>query len=150
MTINEYLFSESPIQEKKEIVESLSIKELGSVNSDALKRIIREVGNNIGKSRAKELKIASEKRPGNEWNSWFEGIGFNNGKGYVILYVQFSNTDTTLIEDLDKFLCKGDFKGSVQWTDRYGNPQTSYFRYSEVQKLRCIQSVLMEYIERKK
>ena len=150
MTINEYLFSESPVQEKKEVVESLSVKELPSVNSDTLKRIIKEVGNNIGNSKTKELKIPSEKRPGNDWNSWFEGIGCNNGKDYVILYVQFSNTDRTLIEELDKFLSKGDYKGSLIWNDRFGNPQTSYFRYSEVQKLQCIQSVLMEYIERKK
>ena len=150
MTINEYLFSNTPIQKKKEVVESLSIKELSSVNSDILKRIIKEVGNAIGNSSAKELKIPCEKRPGNDWNSWFEGIGYNNEKCYVILYVQYSNTDRTLIEDLDKFLSKGDYKGSFTWNDRYGNPQTSYFRYSEVQKLQCIQSVLMEYIERKK
>lgn len=150
MNINEYLFSDSPVQEKKEVVESLFIKELGSVNSDTLKRIIKEVGNNIGNSKTKELKIPSEKRPGNDWNSWFEGIGCNNGKCYVILYIQFSNTDRTLIEDLDKFLSKGDYKGSITWNDRYGNPQTSYFRYSEVQKFKCIQSVLIEYIERKK
>ena len=148
MNINEYLFSDSPVKEKKEVVESLSIKELASVNSDTLKRIIKDVGNDIGNSRAKELKIPCEKRPGNDWNSWFEGIGLNNGKRYVILYLQFSNTDRTLIEDLDKFLSKGDYKGTVTWNDRYGNPQTSYFRYSEVQKLQCIQSVLMEYLER--
>ena len=150
MNINEYLFSDSPIQKKKEVVESLSVKELSSVNSDTLKRIIKEVGNTIGNSRAKELKIPCDNRPGNDWNSWFEGIGCNNGKCYVILYVQFSNTDRTIIEDLDKFLSKSGYKGSVTWNDRYGNPQTSYFRYSEVQKLQCIQSVLMEYIERKK
>ena len=150
MTINEYLFSDSTVQEKKEVVESLSVKELSSVNSDTLKRIIQKVGNNIGNSSRKELKISSEKRPGNDWNSWFEGIGNNNGKCYVFLYIQFSNTDRTLIEDLDKFFSKGDYKGSVTWNDRHGNPQTSYFRYSEVQRLQCIQSVLKEYIERKK
>lgn len=53
------------------------------------------------------------------------------GKLSVMVYVQFDNTDTSLIVPFQYFFKKGDFRGTVKRDDHYGNPQTHYYVYDE-------------------
>ncbi len=146
MDINKIIFSRTAPKKKVEIVENLTPKELLSVGSDTIKRIVKEVGSNRYKSRDKELYISHELRTGNNWNSEFESVGIYKGNLYVNLYVQYSNTDTTKSESLEKFFCKGDYQGSIKGSDHHGNERHYYFSYDESDKARCMRRLLLQYL----
>jgi hypothetical protein len=67
----------------------------------------------------------------------------------VELYLQYENTDTSIYEDWNKFFLPGDYNGQYQGGDMRGNPRTYYFTYTEIQKVRCVKSILYEYVYRK-
>lgn len=146
MNINEIIFSRTAPKKKMEIVENLTPKELLSVNSDTIKKMVKETGSNRYKSRDKELYISRELRTGNNWNSEFESVGIYKGKLYVNLYVQYSNTDTTKSECLEKFFCKGDYQDSIKGSDCHGNERHYYFSYDESDKARCMRRLLLQYL----
>ncbi len=146
MDINKIIFSRTAPKKKVEIVENLTPKELLSVNSDTIKRMVKETGSNRYKSRDKELFISHELRTGNSWNSQLESVGIYKGNLYVNLYVQYSNTDTTKTESFDKFFCKGDYQGSIIGSDHYGNDRHYYFTYDESDKARCMGRLLLQYL----
>lgn len=147
MNINEIIFTRTAPKKKVEIVENLIPKELLSVNSDTIKRMVKETGApRYGSSRNKELVISHELRTGNHWNSEFESVGIYKGNLYVNLYVQYSNTDTTKTESFDKFFCKGDYQGSIIGSDHYGNDRHYYFTYDESDKARCVRRMLLQYL----
>ena len=144
--INSILFKRMSPAKKLDLLEKFTPKELPSVTTDTVKRIIKEVGRKIGRTRCKELYISRKLRTGNDWNSEFEGVDCTNGKLYVNLYVQYGNTDTTTCEGFDKFFSKGKYVGSIAHTDRYGSPQTAHFIYDESDKARCMTRLLMQYL----
>lgn len=146
MDINKIIFSRTAPNKKVEIVENLTPKELLSVNSDTIKRMVKETGSNRYKSRDKELFISHVLRTGNNWNSQLESVGIYKGNLYVNLYVQYSNTDTTKTESFDKFFCKGDYQGSVIGSDYHGNDRHYYFSYDESDKARCMGRLLLQYL----
>lgn len=148
MNVNELLFSRNSFDKKKDIIKNLNYQELASISQTLLIRIIKESGKKIGKGRTKELIISKDHRIGNNWNSEFEGMGYSD-QLYIILYVQYSNTDLSYYESFEKFFIKCDYRGSLHYQDAYGNPHTVYFTYTEKDKMECIRSVLLEYLERK-
>ena len=66
-----------------------------------------------------------------------------------MVYVQFDNTDTSLIVPFQYFFKKGDFRGTIKMDDRYGNPQTHYYVYDEKEKAEIIRSFCLEYVNTK-
>ena len=149
MDINKIIFSRTAPKKKVEIIDNLTIQELLSITPATLTRIVKETGNKRGNTRTKELYLSAVFQTGNDWNSLFDGIGYSNGKLYVMLYCQFSNTDRSICDTYDRFFKRGEYRGSIEWQDRYGNPQTSYFVYDESKKARCVRRLLLEYITRK-
>lgn len=150
MDINIEIFKRYQPKKKLEIIESLTDKELLNLKESTVIRIVKEVGNFHHQSkRNKLLSINGERRHGNSWNSIFEGVDFYKGKLYVDVYLQYENTDTNLSEEWRNFFRPGDYQGHYQTDDWMGNPQTYYFTYTEIQKVRCIKSILLEYIYRK-
>ena len=149
MNINEIIFSRTAPKKKVEIVENLTLSELLSVSPETIKRMVREAGSNYYKSRDKRLTLSSEFRTGNDWNSDFEGVSLIKQRLYVDLYLQYSNTDTTKTESLEKFFCKGEYRGCVIGSDHYGNDRHYYFTYSESEKARCMRRLLLQYLHLK-
>ena len=148
--INIELFKRYKPEKKIEIIELLTDKEVMKVKESPIVRISKETGTFLyGSKRNKHLNIARERRRSNSWNSTFEGIEYNKGKLYVELYLQYENTDTSIYGDWNKFFLPGDYKGHYQGDDMMGNPRTYYFTYTEIQKVRCIKSILYEYVYRK-
>lgn len=144
--INIELFKRYKPEKKIEIIELLTAKEVMKVKESTIVRIIKETGTFLyGSKRNKHLNIARERRRSNSWNSTFEGIEYNKGKLYVELYLQYENTDTSIYE----VFLPGDYKGHYQGDDMMGNPRTYYFTYTEIQKVRCVKSILYEYVYRK-
>lgn len=151
MNINVDLFRRFQPEKKLEMINKMTQSELLSVSPETVKRIIKETGTNRYKSRNKELKIAHERRAGNNWNSEFESVENYKGKLYVGLYVQYGDceTDTTEIEEYNTFFKSGEFLGQIKGIDRCFNPKYYYYRYNNEQKSECIRSILLEYVYRK-
>ena len=149
MNINIELFRRYGAARKMKIVMELTEEEVLATSPATVTRIIKEVGSKRYKSRDKELRIGSERRTGNNWNSNFVEVGIYKKKLYVSLYLQYSNTDTSISEDYNTFFASGDYRGSVEYMDRYGGKQTEYLTYSQSQKAKAMRSILIEYIQRK-
>ena len=146
MNINIELFRRTAPEKKLEIISNLSKGELLNITETTLLRIVKETGHGKPRSRNKEFYISYDRQTGNDWNSQVEGLELYKGKLSIRFYIQYSNTDTTKYDYLSDFLRRGDYRGTIQYEDRYGNRQTSYFTYDESDKAKVIKSFCLEYI----
>lgn len=146
--INTELFRRTSPVKKIEIVKNLTQDELSRLSEETILRIVKETGRRKG-TRDYEFYINPDRRKGNNWNSVIEGIWLYKGKLSVIVYIQFDNTDTSLIVPFNDFFKKGDFRGTIKRDDRYGNPQTYYYVYDETDKTEVLRSFCLEYVNTK-
>ena len=144
--INVELFKRYAPKKKLEIIEKLNPNELMNVSTATIKRIVKEAGTNMYKSRNKRLYISRDRQRGNSWNSTIEAVELIRGKLYLDVYLQFENTDCNTSELVTDFIRRGDFTGSVVRSDRCGYDRHYYFTYSEGSKQRVIRSILEEYV----
>lgn len=147
--INQELFKRYAPKKKIEIINNLNEKELLSTTPETINRIVREVGNRLYKSRDKELRISSNLRTGNGWNSWIESVGTQKNKLYLDIYIQMDHTDATIVEEYNTFFKRGDYQGKAFETNRYGDKEPHYCHYTESDKARVIQSILLQYVHSK-
>ena len=131
INVNIELFKRTTPVKKIEIIENLTQTELGRVTEETILKIVKETGRRRKGTRDYEFYINPDRRKGNNWNSVVEGLWLYKGKLSVMVYVQFDNTDTSLIVPFQYFFKKGDFRGTVKRDDHYGNPQTHYYVYDE-------------------
>ena len=146
--INIELFKRYAPKRKIEIIESLNQTELLAITTSTITRMVREAGELHYKSkRDKRLIVSRQRRTGNNWNSWFNGVDLLKGKLYVNFYIQYDNTDTDDCISYGEFMRDKDrFRGTIKTTDRYDNPQTYYYFYDNEDRARAIKSLLLEYI----
>ena len=146
--INLELFKKYAPKHKLEIIESLTQEELLAITPNTIIRMVKEAGELHYKSkRDKKLMVSRQRRTGNNWNSWFNGVDLLKGKLYVSIYIQYSNTDTDDCIPYGEFMKDNDrFRGTIKTTDRYGNPQTYYYFYDNEDRARAIKSLLLEYV----
>lgn len=149
MDINKIIFSRTASAKKMEIVKNLTEAELLSILPATIVKMIKEAGTRLYKSRDKEMRISYDLRTGNDWNSEVEGVRNYKGTPMLDLYIQYENTDTSTSVRLDDFLKHGDYKGCIVRDDRCGNPRSYYFTYTSADKARFVESLLLEYINRK-
>lgn len=149
MNINSIIFSRTQPAKKIEIVNSLSQAELLSITPEAIRRIVKEAGRKIGKTRDREMYIAPERRNGNAWNSTIECVDLIKNKLYIDLYVQYAGTDTTKCEEYEDFFARGNYRGEIKGCDSYGNPRFYYFIYDQEAKANVAKAILLEYIHTK-
>ena len=141
MNINEYIFSRTQPQKKIDTINALTEGELLSIREETVKRIVKDAGRRIWKTRDKRLRISQERRAGNAWNSSIDEVQLIKGKLHLEVYLQFENTDTSTSEEYDEFFRNGNYRGEVRRLDRYGNGRTYYFMYNPSEK-----SILLEYV----
>ena len=149
MHINEFIFSKTQPQKKIDTINALSQDELLSIHEETVKRIVKETGRRIWKTRVKRLRISQERRAGNTWNSSIDEVQLIKGKLYLEAYLQYENTDTSTSEEYDNFFRQGNYRGEVRRLDRYGNGRTYYFLYNPSDKAGVMKSILLEYIYQK-
>lgn len=147
--VNTELFKRTSPVKKIEIVNNLAQDELRRVSEETILKIVKETGRRRKGTRDYEFYINPDRRKGNNWNSEVEGIWLYKGKLSVMVYVQFDDTDTSLIVPFNDFFKKGDFRGTIKRDDRYGNPQTHYYVYDEKDKAEVLRSFCLEYINTK-
>jgi len=146
MNINEFIFSRTQPQKKIDMINALSEDELLSTSEATIKRIVKDAGRRMWKTRDKELRISHERRAGNAWNSLIEAVELIKGRLYLEVYLQYENTDTSTSEEYDDFFRNGNFRGEVRRLDRYGNGRTYYFLYNLSDKASVMKSILLEYV----
>ena len=146
MNINELIFSRTQPQKKIDMINALSEDELLSTSEATIKRIVKDAGRRMWKTRDKELRISHERRAGNAWNSLIEAVELIKGRLYLEVYLQYENTDTSTSEEYDDFFRNGNFRGEVRRLDRYGNGRTYYFLYNLSDKASVMKSILLEYV----
>ena len=146
MNINELIFSRTQPQKKIDIINALSEDELLSTSEATIKRIVKDAGRRMWKTRDKELRISHERRAGNAWNSLIEAVELIKGRLYLEVYLQYENTDTSTSEEYDDFFRNGNYRGEVRRLDRYGNGRTYYFLYNLSDKASVMKSILLEYV----
>ena len=146
--INSELFKRYAPKKKIQIIEKLTDEELLAITPATIIRMVKEAGKSIYKSkRDKTLMVSRQRRTGNDWNSWFNGVDLLKGKLYVNFYIQYDNTDTDDCIPYGEFMRDRDrFRGTIKTTDRYDNPQTYYYFYENDDRARAIKSLLLEYV----
>ena len=149
MNINNFIFTRTQPQKKIDTINALTQDELLSTSEATVKRIVKEAGRRMWKTRDKELRISQERRAGNAWNSLIEAVELIKGRLYLEVYLQYENTDTSTSEEYDDFFRNGKFRGEVRRLDRYGNGRTYYYLYDPSDKACVIKSILLEYIHTK-
>lgn len=147
--VNTELFKRTSPVKKIDIIKNLTQTELTGVSEETILKIVKETGRRRKGTRDYEFYINPDRRKGNNWNSEVEGIWLYKGKLSVMVYVQFDDTDTSLIVPFNDFFKKGDFRGTIKRDDRYGNPQTHYYVYDERDKAEVLRSFYLEYINTK-
>lgn len=149
ININTYIFTRTAPINKLRTIENLTQSELLATSEATISRIIKEAGTGKPNSRNKDLNLKRINRTGNKWNSTIEGWYIWKKNVYIDFYIQYSNTDTNTDDSFKEFMKYSEYQGSYEYEDRYGNTQTTYFRYSPEDKARAIRSLLREYIETK-
>lgn len=148
MNINNFIFTRTQPQKKIDTINALTQDELLSTSEATVKRIVKEAGRRMWKTRDKELRISQE-RAGNAWNSSIDGVQLIKGQLYLDVYLQYENTDTNTSEEYDDFFRNGNFRGEVRRLDRHGNGRTYYYLYDSSDKASVIKSILLEYVHLK-
>ena len=149
MNINNFIFTRTQPQKKIDTINALTQDELLSTSEATVKRIVKEAGRRMWKTRDKELRISQGRRVGNAWNSSIDGVQLIKGQLYLDVYLQYENTDTNTSEEYDDFFRNGNFRGEVRRLDRHGNGRTYYYLYDSSDKASVIKSILLEYVHLK-
>ena len=147
--INTELFKRTSPVKKIEIIKNLKQDELLGISKETIIRIVKEIGRRKTDSRNYEFYVTPERRRGNDWNSFIEGLWLYKGKLSLITYIQLDDTDTTVIVPLNDFFKEETFRGSIKTEDFYGNIQTEYFVYGKRAKAEVIRSFCLEYVNTK-
>ncbi|MBQ4590008.1 MAG: hypothetical protein IJA95_12070 [Bacteroidaceae bacterium] len=147
--INQELFKRYSPKKKLGLINGLGQSELLATAPETIKRIAKETGRSIGKSRNKVLRISNDRRSGNNWNSDIEAVEFINGNLYLNIYFQMDNTDTNICEKYLNFFKGEEYHGKHYTTNKYGDTIPHYFTYNREDKAGVIKSILLEYVHTK-
>lgn len=149
MDINKIIFSRTAPQKKLEIVNNLSTQEVLAITQDTIRKIIREIGRNLYRSKDKVLHFSSDCKVSNDWNAWIGNLMSKKSNLFITFEIQYENTDTSKTDVMEEFLRKGDYQGSIIRDDRFGNPRHYYFRFSELKKAEFIRKLFTTYLHKK-
>ena len=149
VNINQELFKRYAPKRKLEIINNLTTAELLATTPETIKRIAKEAGRSIGKSRDKILRINRDRQAGNDWNSTVEDVEFIKGNLYLNIYFQTDHTDTNISEKYATFMQGDQYHGKHYTTNRYGDEVPNYFTYDRQDKANVIKSILLEYVHTK-
>ena len=87
MDISKIIFARTAPKKKVGIVENLTETELLSITPATVSKMIKDAGRRLYRSRDKELRISSERRTGNDWNSTVEGVRNYKSNPMLDLYI---------------------------------------------------------------
>ena len=144
--INVELFKRYAPKKKLELINGLSQSELLVTTPETIKRIVKEAGRSIGKSRDKVLRINQDRQRGNNWDSLVEAVEYIKDNLYLNIYFQMDSTDTNICVKHEVFFKGEQYTGRYYTTNRYGDSVPHYFSYDRQDKAGVIKSILLEYV----
>ena len=144
--INQELFKRYAPKKKLELINGLSQSELLVTTPETIKRIVKEAGRSIGKSRDKVLRINQDRQRGNNWDSLVEAVEYIKDNLYLNIYFQMDSTDTNICVKHEVFFKGEQYTGRYYTTNRYGDSVPHYFSYDRQEKAGVIKSILLEYV----
>ena len=144
--IKEELFKRYAPKKKLEIINNLTAAELLATTPETVKRIAKEAGRSIGKSRDKTLRINRDRQAGNDWNSTVEDVEYVKGNIYLNIYFQMDSTDTNICVKHEVFFNGDEYHGKHYTTNYRGDEVPHYFTYDKQDKAKVIKSILLEYL----
>ena len=144
--INQELFKRYAPKKKLEIINNLTTTELLATTPETIKRIVKEAGRNIGKSRDKILRVNQNRQAGNDWNSTVEAVEFIKENLYLNIYFQTDHTDTNICEKYAMFMQGDEYHGKHYITNKHGDEVPNYFVYDGQDKAKVVKSILLEYV----
>ena len=147
--INQELFKRYAPKKKLEIINNLTTAELLATTPETIKRIAKEAGRSIGKSRDKVLSINQDRRSGNDWNSTVEAVEYVKGNLYLNIYFQMDSTDNNICEKYAAFMQGDEYHGKHYITNKHGDEVPNYFVYDRQDKAKVVKSILLEYVHTK-
>ena len=145
--INTFIFSKNPCKKKLEVVKNLREDQLLEIELDTIRKMLRTAGRRYGKNRYLNLR----NKPGNNHNSTVKSVSlYSYGDVlYVSIDIQCSNNNTNINIPMDSFFNGKEYIGSIVEYDKYGDPHTRNFTYSQSEKAEVIRSILIEHIYHK-
>ena len=146
VNINQELFKRYAPKKKLEIINNLTTTELLNTTTETIKRIVKEAGKSIGKSRDKTLRINRYRQAGNDWNSTVEDVEYVKGNIYLNIYFQMDSTDTNICVKHEVFFNGDEYHGKHYTTNYRGDEVPHYFTYDKQDKAKVIKSILLEYL----
>ena len=147
--INQELFKRYSPKKKLEIINNLTTTELLNTTTETIKRIVKEAGKSIGKSRDKTLRINRDRQAGNDWNSTVEAVEYVKGNLYLNIYFQMDSTDTNICVKHEVFFNGDEYHGKHYITNKHGDEVPNYFVYDRQDKAKVVKSILLEYVHTK-
>ena len=149
VNINQELFKRYAPKKKLKIINNLTTSELLATTLETIKRIAKEAGRSVGKSRDKVLRINRDRQAGNDWNSTIEDVEYIKGNLYLNIYFQMDSTDTNICVKHEVFFNGDEYHGKHYTTTYYGDSVPHYFTYNRQDKAKVIKSILLEYVHTK-
>ena len=146
VNINVELFKRYKPEKKLDLIYQLNADELLATTPETIKRIVKETGKRIDKSRNKVLRFMSEGRLNNGWNSEIEAVEYINGTLYLNIYLQMDSSDCNISEKYETFFHGDEYHGKHYTTNRYGDKIPNYFIYDKRDKIATIKAILLEYV----
>lgn len=146
VNINQELFKRYAPKKKLKIINNLTTAELLNTTPETIKRIVKEAGKSISKSRDKTLRINRDRQAGNDWNSTVEDVEYVKGNIYLNIYFQMDSTDTNICVKHEVFFNGDEYHGKHYTTNYYGDSIPLYFTYTQKDKAIVIKSILLEYL----
>ena len=98
--INQELFKRYAPKKKLEIINHLTTAELLATTPETLMRIVKEAGTKAGTARSKVLRISSDRRSGNDWNSTVESVEIHRGKLMLDIYDKWILQTRTILNHI--------------------------------------------------
>ena len=144
MDLNTTILGRTAVSKKRDAVKGASESDLLRVSEETLKKMVKQKGSS---AYYKDRKILFFGNVSNEWNAWAKSLELYKNKLFVNFYVQYSNTDTDDCEYWHKFAGSGDFRGTIHYSDRYGNEQTDYYRFDRSDKAKVVRAILLAYLD---
>ena len=146
VNINQELFKRYAPKKKLEIINNLTTTELLNTTTETIKRIVKEAGKSIGKSRDKTLRINRDRQAGNDWNSTVDAFNIYKGNVFIEIYLQMDSTDTDICVKHEVFFNGDEYHGKHYTTNYRGDEVPHYFTYDKQDKAKVIKSILLEYL----
>ena len=144
MDLNTTILGRTAVSKKRDAVKSASESDLLRVTEDTIKKMLKKQKPDKYYPNRKTLFF---NRVSNNWNADAKSVELYRGKVFINFYVQYSNTDTDECEYLNKFLGSGDYRGAINYEDRYGNGQTAYYRFDRTDKANVVRAILLAYLD---